>query len=293
MFAFAAHGGAGDLARYKGTGRLEEAHDFLTSLIEDVHTRLERGDTALDVVTHAVVRMEDSGLFHAGRGSSPTTAGAPELDASIMDGSTRNAGAIAGVRSVKNPILAARYVMEHTPHVLMAGSEADDLSHTAGLATVTPDYFVPCDVAAVRSDPRSGTVGAVALDASGKLAAATSTGGTLRKRAGRIGDTPIIGAGTWADTECAVSCTGVGEYFIRAVAAHSVSVHVRHGLRSIQDAADLVLEDVASLGGNGGLIAVHRDGSIALPYNTSGMYRASIDGAGAVRIGTLMHETLR
>jgi L-asparaginase / beta-aspartyl-peptidase len=293
MFAFAAHGGAGDLARYQGTGRLEEAQEFFSSLIADVHTRLDRGDTALDVITHAVVLMEDSGLFHAGRGSSPTTAGAPELDASIMEGSTRNAGAIACVRSVKNPILAARHVMEHTPQVLLVGEEADLLARNAGLEIVAPDYFVPCDIAAIRTDPRSGTVGAVALDVHGTLAAATSTGGTLRKRAGRVGDAPIIGAGTWADTECAVSCTGIGEYFLRTVSAHTVSVHVRYGMRALQDAADLALEEVVSLGGSGGLVAVHRDGSVAMPYNTSGMYRASIDGTGAVRIGVLAAETQR
>jgi L-asparaginase / beta-aspartyl-peptidase len=289
--AIVLHGGAGNLARYVGTGRLEEAEAFLSSLIDDIYSLLEGGGAALDAVTHACVRMEDSGLFHAGRGSSPTSNGHAELDASIMDGSTRQAGAIAAVHAVKNPILAARIVMEHTPHVLMVGSEADALAVRHGLATVDADYFVPCDVAAIRtdaSDAQRGTVGAVALDLRGNVAAATTTGGTLRKTAGRVGDTPIIGAGTYAMNGIgAVSCTGTGEYFIRTAAAHSVIARMDLLGEHVGAAAGAAMSEIDALGGDGGLIAVDSRGAFAMPYSTSGMYRAARNSRGERIVASL------
>jgi len=278
------HGGAGNLARYAGTGRLEDAEAFLNTLINDLYAILEGGGAALDVVTHACVRMEDSALFHAGRGSSPTTSGYVECDASIMDGRARQAGAIAAVRTIKNPILAARHVMEQTPHVLMVGPEAEVLAAAHGLELVDQGYFVPCDVAAIRtdaSDAQRGTVGAVALDLHGDTAAATTTGGTLRKTAGRVGDTPIIGAGTYAMNGVgAVSCTGTGEYFIRAAAAHTVIARMELLGEHVGAAAGAAMSDVDALGGDGGLIAIDSRGAFAMPYSTNGMYRAARNSRG-------------
>lgn len=274
----ALHGGAGNLARYQGTGRLEEAESFLSSLIDDLYSMLEGGAAALDVVTNACVRMEDSALFHAGRGSSPNTRGYVECDASIMDGRDRSAGAIAAARSIRNPILAARLVMEHTPHVLFVAEEADRLASEHGLATVEPSYYIPCDTAAIAAHPldgRSGTVGAVALDLHGNTAAATTTGGTLRKTAGRVGDTPIIGAGTYAQNYAgAVSCTGVGEYFIRTAAAHTIISRMHLLGETVGAASGMVLSDIELLGGNGGIVAIDDRGGVAMPFTTSGMYRA-------------------
>ncbi|MBU3740717.1 MAG: isoaspartyl peptidase/L-asparaginase [Candidatus Kapabacteria bacterium] len=274
----ALHGGAGNLVRYRGTGRLEEAEAFLSTLIDDLYVMLEGGSAALDVVTHACVRMEDSALFHAGRGSSPNTKGYVECDASIMCGRTRAAGAVASVRSVKNPILAARTVMEQTDHVLFVGTEAELLAEHHGLAVVDANYFQPCDTAAIATEVPSahrGTVGAVALDLNGILAAATTTGGTLRKTAGRVGDTPIIGAGTYAANRVgAVSCTGVGEYFIRTAAAHTIVSRMQLLGETVGVAAGTAMSDIEALGGNGGIIAIDDRGNVAMPYNTTGMYRA-------------------
>lgn len=274
----ALHGGAGNLARYHGTGRLEEAESFLSTLIDELYAMLEGGEAALDVVTHACVRMEDSALFHAGRGSSPNTRGYVECDASIMDGRDRSAGAIAAARSIRNPILAARLVMEQTSHVLFVAEEADRLATEYGLAIVEPSYYIPCDTAAIAANTdtgRSGTVGAVALDLHGNTAAATTTGGTLRKTAGRVGDTPIVGAGTYAlNTVGAVSCTGVGEYFIRTAAAHTIVSRMQLLGETVGAASGIVMSDIESLGGNGGIIAIDDRGGVAMPFNTSGMYRA-------------------
>lgn len=274
----ALHGGAGNLVRYHGTGRLEEAEAFLSTLIDDLYSMLEGGSAALDVVTEACVRMEDSALFHAGRGSSPNTKGYVECDASIMCGQVRAAGAVAAVRTIKNPILAARAVMERTQHVLLVGTEAEELAKHHDLAVVDANYYHPCDMAAIAHEATSaqrGTVGAVALDGHGNLAAATTTGGTLRKTAGRVGDTPIIGAGTYAANRIgAVSCTGVGEYFIRTAAAHTVISRMQLLGETVGAAAGAALSDIVEMGGNGGIIAIDDRGNVAMPYNTSGMYRA-------------------
>lgn len=291
--SIAIHGGAGHLARYAGTGRLEEAELFLGRLIDDVHSMLVKGASAVDAVTEAVVRMEDSALFHAGKGSAPNTKGYVELDASIMRGSDLEAGSVAMVRGVKNPILLARHVMEHTPHVLLGGSETDLLAESIGLELVDHTYFVPCDMiggAIVGNTPPAGTgtVGAVARDTQGHVAAATSTGGTLRKTAGRIGDAPLIGAGTYAKQNVgAVSCTGIGEYFIRQSAAYAVITRIELLGESVGSAAGTVMQHIHDIGGMGGMIAIGPRGEVSMPFNTTGMYRASIDAWGRRTVGVL------
>lgn len=295
--SIALHGGAGNLARYAGTGRLEEAETFLGQLVDHVHQKLQHGATAVDAVTEAVVRMEDTGLFHAGKGSAPNLLGYVELDASIMTGHNLEAGAITLVRRVKNPIAVARFVMEQTPHVLLGGAEADALAEKHGFALVDPTYFEPCDViggaivgtSSIQSPQAStGTVGAVARDTYGNVAAATSTGGTLRKTAGRIGDAPLIGSGTYAKNNAgAVSCTGIGEYFIRTAAAHAVISRIEVLGESVGSAAGTVMQQIHDLGGEGGLIAIGPRGEVSMPFNTSGMYRASIDAWGKRTVGVL------
>ncbi len=290
--AIAIHGGAGNLARYAGTGRIEEAETFLSTLIDHLHAMLVKGASAVDAVTDAVVQLEDAGLFHAGKGSSPGSKGYVELDASIMEGRFGEAGAIAMVRNVKNPIQLARVIMDRTPLVMLAGPEAEELAAEHGLPLVGPDYFVPCtQVGAAISDEqdsRRGTVGAVARDARGTFAAATSTGGVLNKIAGRIGDAPIIGAGTFARNGVgAVSCTGVGEYFIRQAAAYQVIARMELLGESVGAAAGTVMQRINDDHGNGGIIALGPRGEVAMPFNTTGMYRAAIDAWGKRTVGVL------
>lgn len=267
-----------------GTGRIEEATELLGKVITKLHAQLEDGVSALDAVTNAVVMLEDAGLFHAGRGSSTASNGLVEMDASIMDGATGKAGAVTLVSKVKNPIVLARAVMEQTPHVVLVGQAAEALAIEGGMELVSPDYFTPCDSAAyvpANSHSGTGTVGAVARDRQGNVAAATSTGGTLHKAGGRVGDSPIIGAGTFARNNVgAVSCTGYGEYFIRVAAAASVIHRVELLGESVGAATGYALSEVAAIGGSGGIIAIGPRGEVAMPYNTPGMYRACIDSAG-------------
>lgn len=285
--AIAVHGGAGNLARYDGTGRLEEAHRFLDDGIRQWHRMLVDGASALDVACVCVRALEDVGYFHAGKGSSPNDRGYVELDASIMRASDHAAGSIAAVRTPKNPIDIARYVMETTSQVLMVGVEADTMIQEARFPVVDPTYFVPCDEVGAAL-PSTGTVGAVVLDQAGEIVAATSTGGTLRKRAGRVGDAPIIGAGTYARAGIGgVSCTGVGEYFLRTSAASRVVARVELLGEHISTAAGTILTEIVNLGGSGGMIALDHRGTVAMPFSTSGMYRASIDGSGTVVVGCL------
>jgi len=286
------HGGAGDLARYATTSRLDDARVLLQEIVDTSYSMLEKGASALDVITDAVMAMEDSGYFHAGRGSSPTTNGSVEMDASVMNGRQAAAGAVASVRNLKNPILAARAVMEQTPHVLLVGAEAEFFATTLKHETVEPPWFVPCDVSAtaweVPPTTTMGTVGAVALDKTGNLCAATSTGGTLNKRAGRVGDSPIIGAGTYAmDNVAAVSCTGVGEYFIREVAAYQLCARMQFVGESVHTAAGVVMSRIHEAGGSGGLIAIDSRGTITMPYSTSGMYRAGRNSMGFRQVACL------
>lgn len=288
----AIHGGAGNLSRYQGTGRIEEAHAFINDLIDSLHKDLMQGAAAVDVVTTATVALENAGMFHAGKGSGLTNKGNAELDASIMDGSNLEAGSVTLLQFTKNPILLARHIMEQTPHVLFGGFEANDLSKKIGLIQVDANYYEPCDVIngvkIVEKDTTTGTVGAVARDVYGNMAAATSTGGVLNKTSGRIGDTPIIGSGTYAKNNVgAVSCTGEGEFFQRTVAAYQVISRMEQLGESVGAAAGYTLQQIDDLKGAGGIIAIGSRGEIAMPFNTTGMYRAAIDAWDKKTVGVL------
>jgi len=274
-FAFALHGGAG--ARSGRDYSVAEFH--MRELTENARDRLASGARALDVVEFAVAEMETSGLYVAGRGSAPNSAGYVEMDASIMDGPVSEAGAVASIRDVVNPVSVARRIMEATPHVMLAGEGALAFARAQGFEVVEDPgkyYMLPIGVHEHEIDEQMhGTIGAVALDTNGELAAATSTGGTFSKLEGRVGDTPIIGAGTWADSDIAISCTGTGEYFIRTGAALAVAYKVKAGM-SMSQAIDEVLADVKYLGGDGGIIAINSTGQIEMIYNSEGMKRASV-----------------
>jgi L-asparaginase/beta-aspartyl-peptidase (threonine type) len=284
-FSFALHGGAG--ARTGRDYSIAEYH--MRELTENARDRLASGARALDVVEYAVAEMEISGLYVAGRGSAPNSAGYVELDASIMDGPVSAAGSVACIRDVVNPVSVARRVMETTPHVMLSGQGAVAFARAQGFEIVEEPrtyYMLPIGVRKGEIDKQMhGTVGAVALDSSGELAAATSTGGTFGKLEGRVGDTPIIGAGTWADNNVAVSCTGTGEYFIRTGAALAVACRVRSGM-SLSQAIEEVLADVRFLGGDGGIIAVDSTGNIEMIYNSEGMKRASVSGVNEAYVTT-------
>lgn len=281
----AIHGGAGTIRKAEMTAaRAALYKDALGEALEAGHMVLQGGGTALDAVTAAVVAMEDSPLFNAGRGAVYNADGRHELDAAIMDGERLRAGAVACVERIRNPVLAARAVMEHSRHVLLAGKGAERFAGKQGLKMVNQKYFgTAARREALRRNLRShhGTVGAVALDRDGNLAAATSTGGYTGKLPGRIGDSPLVGAGTYADNRaCAVSGTGLGEAFIRALVAYDVAARVRYRRESLAAAARAALAGVARLGGDGGLVAVDRRGNLAMPFNSQGMYRACIDRRG-------------
>jgi beta-aspartyl-peptidase (threonine type) len=249
-------------------------------------------------VTRAVTLLEDSPQFNAGKGAVFNADGVNELDASIMEGPTRRAGAVAGLHRIRNPIQLARAVMEKSVHVMMVGDGAEQFAKSVGIGFVDPAYFRTEErwqqLLKARADEKKqaslpstayfGTVGALARDAKGGLAAATSTGGMTNKRYGRVGDTPIIGAGTWADEGCAVSATGWGEYFIRSAVAHDICARVAYRGDSVAKAAADVLAAVARLGGDGGVIVLDRNGQVAMPYNSDGMYRGTIDSDGKVTI---------
>lgn len=284
----AIHGGAGTLPR-KGMSPARELE--YSAALEDClfqgYAVLERGGSALDAVTAAVVALEDCSLFNAGRGSVFNAAGEHEMDAAVMDGASQAAGAVAAVQRIRNPVLAARAVMERTPHVLLAGRSAERFARRQGVAFASPGYFFTRERKQAlerRLKNHHGTVGAVALDARGRLAAATSTGGYTGKLPGRVGDSPLVGAGTWADDVCAVSGTGLGEAFIRAALAHDVSARMRYLRAPVARAAGAALRNVARLGGDGGLVAVDRRGNIAMPFNSEGMYRACIGRDGRPRV---------
>lgn len=284
-YAFALHGGAGPVPGrdYAAT----EAH--LTALAKSCEARLSSGDAALDVVESAVAELEACGLYVAGKGSAPNSAGFVELDASIMHGPSRQAGAVAAVVDVVNPVRVARGVMEKTPHVMLAGSGALNFARQNGYELVTDSdsyYVLPTGVTAADvSIQKHGTVGAVAMDLSGELAAATSTGGTFMKLEGRVGDTPLIGPGTWADDDVAISFTGTGEHIIRSGGAIAVAHYYKAGA-PLAEAANRVLEEIKRLGGDAGLIAVSKAAEVLMPYNSDGMKRAAGGSDMPLRVAT-------
>ena|SRR5690606_6374866 len=305
-FAIVIHGGAGTILKENISDSMELA--YKTVLEKSVRTGykiLEAGGTSLDAVEASIRILEDSPLFNAGKGAVFTNNGTNELDASIMEGKTKNAGAIAGVTTVKNPIALARAVMEKSEHVMLARKGAEQFAEQVGLTLVEPEYFYTesrmkalkriqhRDSASQTSlydpftkDDKFGTVGCVALDRNGNIAAGTSTGGMTNKRWGRIGDSPIIGAGTYADNAtCGISATGWGEFFIRGVIAYDISAMMAYANLSLQDAATKVIhEKLPKMGGDGGIIGIDHKGNIATVFNTSGMFRASIDKTGSMSI---------
>lgn len=304
--AIVIHGGAGTILKENMTPELEAA--YLAKLEEAVrhgHSLLKAGEPGEKAVIETIQILETSPLFNAGIGAVYTFDGEHELDASIMHGGTLNAGAVAGVKTIRSPIAAASAVMNHSPHVMLSGRGAEIFAESQGMTPVDNSLFDTkrrkdaLDRAKARmktagithggqqGNERFGTVGAVVLDADGNLVAGTSTGGMTAKRFGRIGDSPVIGAGTWADnTSCAVSATGHGEYFIRYHVAADICSRMKYQGISLDEAADTVINGVlADVGGDGGIIAVDGKGNIAAPFNSAGMYRAKIDANGNVSVG--------
>lgn len=302
-FGIVIHGGAGTIRKSDWTPDLEAQYRaVLRQAVDAGYAVLDKGGTSLDAVQAAIEILEDSPLFNAGKGAVLTSAGVVELDAALMDGKTHAAGGVTGVTHIKNPIRLARVVMEKSPHVLFQGEGAEKFAKEQGFTLVRNSYFIterrkkelqkvkelerqkkgkPAEAALSRMEfageiegASFGTVGAVALDKHGNLAAGTSTGGRTNKRPGRVGDTPIIGAGTYADNRtCAVSATGHGEFFMRAVAAHDVAALMEYRGLDLEAAMREVIRKLGEAGGTGGMIAIDRKGNIALPFNTVGMYR--------------------
>ena len=305
--AIALHGGAGTIERGAMSEELEATYRvFLDDAITRGYQQLRDGQSGLDVVVSVIQLMEESPLFNAGRGAVYTWDGTHELDASIMHGQNLDAGAVAGVSTVKSPIALARTVMESSPHVMLSGAGAEAFALEQGFDPASPEYFATerrrdaleaykaNEQAGLKpeADHKFGTVGVVVLDQMGNLAAGTSTGGMTGKRWGRIGDSPVIGAGTYADNRsCAVSATGHGEYFIRHTVARSICARMQFGGIALEEAADtVVMEELVEADGEGGIVAVDPEGNVALVFNTSGMYRASIDAAGHKVVGIYSDE---
>lgn len=297
-FGLVIHGGAGGgITRDAYTPQRDEAYrEALSAALHAGYEILANGGSSLDAVEAAIRIMEDDSLFNAGRGSVFTSEGKNELDASIMDGKTLNAGAVAGVMRIKNPITLARLVMEESRHVFFAREGAETFGEHHGIEIVPEEYFFTerrwRTLQRVREreaeSDNLGTVGAVARDMNGNLAAGTSTGGMTNKQFGRVGDVPVIGAGTYANNKtCAVSATGHGEYFIRSVVAYDISALMEYNEMSLQEAAEhVIMEKLPDLGGNGGIIAIDRYGSITMPFNTAGMHRGYVldDGEFVVKL---------
>ncbi len=300
MFGIAIHGGAGTLPRSEMSAEAEGRYrSALSEAIDAGYLLLQGGGSSLDAVTRAVVLLEDNPLFNAGRGSVFTLEGRNELDASVMEGRTLNAGAVCGLTRIRNPVELARAVMEKSEHVMLAGAGAEEFALSQGFAFVPQSYFFTPErwqqLERIRSGEMGlsghtishvGTVGAVALDGFGHLAAATSTGGMTGKRFQRVGDSPIIGAGTYADDRsCAVSATGHGEVFIRAAVAHDICARMRFGGRTVGEAArEVVFGELPALGGEGGVIAIDARGEVAMEFNSEGMFRASRTADAETRI---------
>lgn len=314
-FGIVIHGGAGTILKENMSDSLETAYKAkLKEAISAGYEILKNGGSSLDAVTHTINIMEDSPLFNAGKGAVFTHDGSNELDASIMDGSTLNAGAIAGVKHIKNPIDLARDVMQKSEHVMLYGAGAEEFARTLGYKMIDTSYFytqkrfeslqkvleieksknekkVSFDDPFIKNS-KFGTVGCAALDKHGNLSAGTSTGGMTNKRWSRIGDAPIIGAGTYANNAtCAVSSTGWGEYFIRAVVAYDISALMEYKGMTLQEAASEVIQKkVPALGGDGGIVAIDKDGNVAMEFNTSGMYRATMNSKGELIIKIYKEE---
>lgn len=303
------HGGAGAISRQALSADVEsQYHQALRDVLQSCSKLLQEGEAASDVVAEAVRQLEDCPLFNAGHGSVLTADASVELDASIMDGQTLRAGAVAGVRHIRNPVLAARAIMNHSQHVFFIGEGAERVARSHGIEMVDPSYFFtpqrldqlervrrdspdaavldhggravvkgrqPALAGPLDEGSKMGTVGAVALDRDGRLAAATSTGGITNKQVGRVGDAPVIGAGCYADTRfAAVSCTGTGEMYLRAVAAYDVIARMRYAGKTLAEASrEVMFDSLPAIGGMGGLIAIDSLGNIAMPFNTEGMYR--------------------
>ena len=300
-FGIVIHGGAGNVTPARVAAAGEQAYrDGLAQALAAGYTILARGGSSLDAVQAAVTAMEDNPLFNAGVGATFTRDGTHELDAAIMDGRTLAAGSVAGIQHVKSPVALARAVMEQTPHVMMIGAGAEAFAKAKGLPMVDNDYFsTPATLKAfqdLKARERAkamtkDTVGAVALDQQGNLAAATSTGGILNKLPGRVGDAPLIGVGTYADNRtCAVSCTGWGEFFIRTVVAYDISAQMTYLGAPLARAAQTSLDKALKLGGDGGLIAIDAQGHTTMPFNTPGMFRASRVGDGPAVVKLFAQE---
>ena len=305
--AIALHGGAGTIERDRMSAEVEaEYRSFLDKAISEGYQQLQAGEDGLDVVVAIIQRMEDSPLFNAGRGSVYTWDGQHELDASIMHGAQMDAGAVAGVTTVQSPISLARAVMEQSPHVMLASRGAEQFAKELGIPEVSPVYFeTERRKRALESykartqagiephvDYKFGTVGVVVLDSKGNLVAGTSTGGMTGKRWGRIGDAPVIGAGTYADNRsCAVSATGHGEYFVRHTVARDICARMQFAGQSLNEAAEaVIMDELVVAGGDGGIVAVDAGGEVTMIFNTPGMYRASVSGSGVKFIGIFGDE---
>ena len=294
------HGGAGTIRKGDMTPELEHQYrEKLKEALSRGYRVLDSGGTAIMAVIETIRILEDSPLFNAGKGAVFTHDGKNELDAAVMDGSNLKAGAVAGVTIVKNPITAAYAVMKDTPHVLLSGKGADEFAKSEGLEIVDPEYFYTerryqellksreSEGGSIKiPDKKFGTVGAVALDRYGNIAAGTSTGGLTNKRFGRIGDSPIIGAGTYADNRtCAISATGYGEYFIRKVVAYDIAAKIKYLHMSLEEAARVeIMDELPAMGGNGGVIGIDNQGNFTMIFNTEGMYRGFMKQAGVAQI---------
>ena len=303
-------GGAGTITKESMTPEKEKAYtEKLSEALKAGFSEIQKGNSSVEAVAASIVILENSPLFNAGKGAVFTADGKNEMDAAIMFGKNKSAGAIAGVHTIKNPIKAAIAVMQNSPHVMLSGKGAEDFAYSQKLDIVLPSYFWTKErwdglqkikkkeaektlgkneenaiLESYEIDQKFGTVGAVALDKNGNLAAGTSTGGMTNKKWNRIGDAPIIGAGTYADQNVGISCTGWGEFFIRATAARTIAAKIEYQNKDVKTAAQETIDEIEKLGGDGGLIALDKNGNIAMPFNTSGMYRGSITEEGEIEI---------
>lgn len=302
IFAIAIHGGAGTISRDSMNEEKYNAYTLgLKNAIDAAYDLLAAGGSSLDAVELAVMKLEDCPLFNAGKGAVFNNSGKHEMDAAIMNGLDKSAGAVCGIAGARNPVQVARAVMERTEHVLLSGNGAEAFAREMNLPMESEDYFFnqfrydqwkeaqsEGKIQLDHSEKKMGTVGAVALDMDGNLAAATSTGGMTNKKYGRVGDSPLIGAGTWADNHtCAVSCTGHGELFIRSVVAYDIACLMEYkGLSLAEASQKVVMEKLVTINGEGGLVAIDKEGNIEMPFNSSGMYRAmrKSDGTSSVAI---------